>query len=154
MNFNFSQTAEICLNTIIKPDCLNNLPYLIQQHTDFTYLYEQRESGCFLKPCFRNMPYRNSFVPELNITLTQDNGKSCLHIKGQPVKFVLWFTTFFFIFASTMELLVIIIALTSGLDSIFIVFIPVLIGVFNYSLCKILTKLTFKSIVNAIKEFI
>ncbi len=154
MSFGFSQTTEIFVNKIITPDCLNNLPALIQQHTDFSYLYKQTESGCLLKPRFRNMPYRNSFVPKLDITLTQDNGKSCLHIKGQPVKFVLWFSTFLFVFASIMELLVVIIALTSGLDSIFLVFIPVLIGVFNYFLCKILTKLTFKIVVNVIKEFI
>ena len=92
----FAQTAIYCINNTICSDFFKKLPEVIRKHTDWDYSIQQTDTGCFLKPTFRNMPYRNSFVPEIDIVVSCHEEHNVLHMSGQPVKAVrifmaLWF---------------------------------------------------------------
>ena len=125
---------------------------VIYKHTNWEYKSQQRNAGCFLKPTFRNMPYRNSFVPEIDIVVSNHEAYTMLHITGQPVELVRFFMALWFGFLSLMEVFLLILAITSNLDSIIPVFIPVAMCVFGYLLCELGTKVTFNSVVKAIQE--
>ena len=147
----FTQMTEHKINNAVCSDFIEKLPELIRKHTNFEYEYQQRNTGCFLKPTFRNMPYRNSFVPEIDIIVSNHEAYTTLRITGQPVKFVRVFMTLWFSFLSLMEVLLLIFAITSNLDSIIPVFIPIAMCVFGYLLCELGMKATFNSVVKAIK---
>ena len=148
----FTQMAEHKTNNAADSDFLQKLPEVIYKHTNWEYKYQQRNVGCFLKPTFRNMPYRNSFVPEIDIVVSNHEADTMLHITGQPVKFVRIFMVLWFGFLSLMEVFCLILAITSNLDSIIPVFIPIAMCVFGYLLCELGTKVTFNSVVKAIQE--
>ena len=60
----FTQTTKHSINKAICSDFFEKLPEVIRKHSDLDYLLiHQCDKGCFLKPTFRNMPYRNSFIP-------------------------------------------------------------------------------------------
>ena len=105
-----------------------------------------------MKPTFRNMPYRNSFVLEINVVISNHNSQTELQIIGQPVKFVRVIMALWFSFLLAMEVFFVILAITSNLDSLFPLFIPLAMCVFGYLLCKFATKATFNSVVKAIKK--
>ena len=71
---------------------------------------------------------------------------------GQPVKFVRDFMALWFSFLLAMEVFIVILAITSNLDSLFPLFIPLPMYAFGYLLCKLATKATFNSVVKAIKK--
>lgn len=148
----FTQTAEHKINNIAYSDFFQELPEIIRKHTGWEYKYQQRNDGCFLSPTFRNMPYRNSFVPEIGIIVTNHKIYTMLQISGQPVKFVRIFMAFWFSFLSLMEVFLLILAITSNLDSIIPVFIPIAMCVFGYLLCELGTKAAFNSVVKAIQN--
>lgn len=152
MNKLFSQTLECRINNIVYSDSFQKLPELIRKHSDLEYEYQKRDEGCFLKPTFRNMPYRNSFVPEIDITLSNYEHYTMLHITGKPVKFVRVFTGVFFSILSLMEVFLLILAVTFRLDSIYPVFIPIVMCVFVYLLCQFGTKITFLSVIKVLKN--
>ena len=133
-------------------DGLKDLPDLIRKHTDWNYACEQTDTGCILKPVFRNMPYRNSFVPEINVAVSHSDTQTVLHLQGQPVKSVRFFMAFWFSCLLVIEVFLIAMAVTSDLEHLFPVFLPILMCVFGYLLCKIATGLTFKSVVKAIQK--
>ncbi|MBQ8359961.1 MAG: hypothetical protein IJX37_08700 [Oscillospiraceae bacterium] len=148
----FSQMAEHKISNAAYPEFIQKLPEVIRKNTDLEYKYQQRNAGCFLKPTFRNMPYRTSFVPEIDIFISNHEAYTMLHITGQPVKFVLIFMVLWFVFLSLMEVFLLILAITSNLDSIIPVFIPIAMCVFGYLLCELGTKATFNSVIKAIKK--
>lgn len=148
----FVQMAEHKSNNTAYSDFLQKLPEVILKHTDWEYKYQQSNTGCFLKPTFRNMPYTNSFVPEIDIVVSNHEAYTTLHISGQPVKFVRVFMALWFGFSSLMEMFLLILAITSNLDSIIPVFIPIVLCVFGYLLCELGTKATFNSVVKAIQK--
>lgn len=148
----FSQTAEHCIANTTYPMCLNDLPQLIRKHTDWDYACAQTDSGYFLKPTFRNMPYRNSFIPEIDIAVSCNDTQTILYMIGRPVKFVRVFMAIWFGFTLMMEVFLLALASTSNLDSLFPVLIPVIMCVFGYLLCKIGTRATFKSVMTAIQK--
>lgn len=148
----FTEMATHCINKTISTNDFEILPAVIRKHTDWDYTYQQKSEGCFIKPTFRNMPYRNSFVPEIDIVISNHDLQTALQITGQPVKFVRVFMAFWFSFLLVMEVLFIILAITSNLDSLFPLFIPLAMCAFGYLLCKIGTKTTFNSVVKAIKK--
>ena len=145
----FSQAAEHRMESTTYPICLNNLPQLIRKHTDWDYSCVQTDRGYFLKPTFRNMPYRNSFVPEIDIVVTRNDAQTVLCMSGRPVKFVRIFMAIWFGFALMMEVFLFALAITSCLERLFPVFIPIILCVFGYLLCKIATGATFRSVVKA-----
>ena len=148
----FTEMATHCINKTISTNGFEILPEVILQHTDWDYAYHQKTTGCNLKPTFRNMPYRNSFVPEIDIVISNRDSQTELQMIGQPVKFVRVFMALWFSFLLAMEVFFVILAITSNLDSLFPLFIPLAMCTFGYLLCKLATKATFNSVVNAIKK--
>ena len=148
----FIQTVEYKINSDISPDFFEKLPEVIVKHTYWNYSYQQRDAGCFLKPIFQNMPYRNSFVPEIEIVVSRHDAETMLHISGRPVKFVRFFMVLWFGFLSIVEVLLLLLAMFSELNNIIPILIPVAMCIFAYLLCELGTKLTFHSIVKAIQS--
>ena len=148
----FLQTAEHSIASPTCPTCLSDLPKLIRKHTDWDYSCVQTNSGYFLKPTFRDVPYRNSFVPEIDIAVSHNDTQTFLYMRGQPVKLIRIFMTIWFGFLLMMEVFLLAIATFSNLDSLFPVFLPIIMCVFGYLLCKIATGATFRSIVKAIQK--
>ena len=118
----FTQTAEHSITGTNCPTCLSDLPKLIRKHTDWDYTCTQTDAGYYLKPTFRDMPYRNSFVPEIDIVVSHNDAQTILYMNGQPVKFVRVFMAIWFGFALMMEVFLLVLAFTSNLDSLFFVF--------------------------------
>ena len=147
----FTQTAEYKTSNMSYSDFLQKLPEVIYKYTNWEYKSQQRSAGCFLKPTFHNMPYRNSFVPEIDIVVSNHEAYTMLHITGQPVKFIRIFMALWFGFLSLMEVFLLILAITSNLDGNFAVFIPIGMSLFGYLLCELGTKATFYSVIKAIK---
>ena len=152
MKFIFTQTAEHSIANRTYPACLNDLPKLIRKHTDWDYACTQTDAGYYLKPTFRDMPYRNSFVPEIDVVVSRNDAQTILYMGGQPVKFVRVFMAIWFVFALMMEVFLLALAFTSNLDSLFPVLIPIIMCAFGYLLCKIATRATFKSVIKAIQK--
>ena len=148
----FTQTVEHSIANTTCHVCLNELPLLIRKHTDWDYACEQTDTGCFLKPAFRNMPYRNPFVPEIDVVVSRNDTQAILYMSGQPVKSVRVFMAIWFGFSLMMEVFLLTLAITFNLDRLFPVFIPIILCAFGYLLCKIATRATFKSVINAIQK--
>ena len=148
----FTEMATHCINKTISTSGFEILPEVIRQHTDWDYAYQQKTKGCSLKPTFRNMPYTNSFVPEIDVVISNHNSQTELQMIGQPVKFVRVFMALWFSFLLVLEVFFIILAITSNLDRLFPLFIPLAMCAFGYLLCKLATKATFNSVVKAIKK--
>ena len=148
----FTQMAEHKIKNADCSDFFEKLPYLIYTYTDWPYKYQQRNDGYLLKPIFHNMPYRNSFVPEIDIIVSNNEDYTMLHITGRPVKFVRVFMAFWMSLLSLLEVYLLILAITSNLNGIFPVFIPIIMCVFGYLLCELGTKATFNSVVRAIQK--
>jgi hypothetical protein len=148
----FTEMATHCINKNLSTNGFEILPEVIRQHTDWDYTYRQKPTGCSLKPTFRNMPYRNSFVPEIDIVISNRDSQTELQMIGRPVKFVRVFMAFWFSFLLVMEVFIVILAITSSLDSLFPLFIPLAMCAFGYLLCKLATKAAFNSVVKAIKK--
>jgi hypothetical protein len=98
------------------------------------------------------MPYGNSFVPEIDIVISGQDDKTVLQMTGRPVKFVRVFMKIWFRFLAFMEACGLLITVSSGVSGFPFLFIPVIMCVFGYLLCKIATKLTFRTVVNAIRQ--
>lgn len=154
MNGLFTQTMDHKINNTFCPASLQKLPEVIRKHTHWDYTYQQRDSGCLLKPTFHNIPYRNSFVPEIDVIVSHREDYTLLHITGQPVKFVRIFMSLWFSFLLLIATLLLILTISSNSDNLIPVVIPIPMCVFGYLLCKLATKTTFNTIIKAIqKEF-
>ena len=151
MKIGFLQTARHSINETISNERLEKLPEVISKQTDFNYLYESKDNGCVLKPTFRKMPYRNSFVPEIDIEITENSEQTCLEIKGQPAKFVRIFMTIWCVTLLIMSVVFIALVLVSQFDRISVI-IPLCMCAYGYFLCEFGTKITFRSIVNVIRQ--
>ena len=155
MTIGFSQKEihHMCTTTV--DAFYNGVADGILRNTDLEYAFTQTEEGCFLKPTFRNMPYRNSFVPEIDVAISQENGQTVLHMEGRPTGFVRTFMRLWCISLAIFEVVMLVIAVMQGVDHIILTFVPLIMCVFGYLLCKIATRASFRSVVNAIrKEFL
>lgn len=152
MNRIFWSSAKHSIKKLSCPDYPKKLPEAIQKHTDWDYSYEQTESGLLLKPTFQNMPYKNSFVPELSVTITEKGDEAVLQMTGKPVKAVRIFNICFCAFLLIIEILLLLLFITSGIRSIFPLFIPIAIILLNFLIIKVGTASTFKSVVRAISK--
>ena len=153
MKFVFEHTAKHTTENTICSDRLKDLPDIIQEHSGWNYLYKPTENGCFLETTSRNNPYINSFAPEIDIVVSYNGNQTVFDIKGQPVKFVRWFMTFWFGSALMMQFLVLAFALEPQ-EYRFIHFVPLYMCIFAYCLCRFATKRTFDAVIKAIeKEF-
>ena len=152
MSMLFTEIANCSVNNTIHSDFLKTLPDVILKHTDWDYSCQETDTGCFLKPTFRHMPYRNSFVPEIDVVVSSCGEHTILQMRGQPVKFVRIFMAIWFISLLMFELCSLVLAITSKLDSFFPVFVPIGMCAFGYLLCKLATKATFNSVTKAIRR--
>ena len=140
------------INKIVCADYFHALPTVIHQYTKFNYSIEQHKGRYYLKPSFHNVPYRNVFLPEIEIITSKNGDHTCLCITGRLVKPIIIFIKFWFGSLFVMELLLLVIAATIGLNNLFPIFLPIIICAFSYLLCKISTKLTFQTVVNVIQK--
>lgn len=146
MGIGFSQRAELCMQGVIAADFCAGLPNAIFQHTGIAYFSAETKDGCILKPNFHNMPYRNSFVPEITVEVSEKEGGTTLLLTGQPVMGVHIFLCVWFAFF----LAVGVILLANGCaDRILFALLPLILG---FSLCKITTKITFHTVLKAIRK--
>ena len=148
MKFSLVQTASYSRDGELASDFFEKLPRVIRDHTDWEYSGQQRADGWHLNPTFKNMPYRNSFVPEIKIVTVQDGTQTTLQISGQPVKIVRVGMKIWFGFLALMLILFLMIAR----DSVFYALIPVGMGLFGYLLCKHGTKAAFHKVLQAISK--
>ena len=152
MRIGFTETAEHRIRETDGVDLRGGLPRAIYQHTEWNYLSVATENGYFLRPSFRNMPYRNSFAPEINVVVSREEGQTVLRMEGRPTDFVRIYMRFLLIAAAAFEAIVLIIAATDGVEDIFPIFIPLILFVFGYLLCKLATKASFRSAVKGIRK--
>ena len=152
MSILFTEIANCSFNNAIPSTFFRALPDVILKYTDWEYSCQETDTGCFLKPTFRHMPCRNSFVPEIDVVVSSCGEHTILQMRGQPVKFVRIFMAIWFVFLLMFELCFLVLAITSKLDSIFPVFVPIGMCAFGYLLCKLATKATFNSVINAIRR--
>ena len=145
----FMQTAECGIKG--KFD-LCVLPDVIREHTTWDFLYQKTDTGCILKPTFRNMPYRNSFTPEIDIHVSCDDTKTVLHMQARPVKAVRIFMAICFAFLLAIQIMLLAGALIRGVDSLFPVFIPTLICAFGYFICNMGMRIAFKTVIVVIAK--
>ena len=148
----FTEMATHCINKTISTNGFEILPDVIRQHTNWDYAYHQKPTGCSLKPTFHNMPYRNSFVPEIDVAVSCDDGQSVLCMRGQPVKMVRFFSAFWLGVVLLMQVFVVALAFASKLNGLFPLFLPAIMFFLGYFLCKISSKRVFTSIVKAIQQ--
>ena len=150
----FSQTAEHRIANTASPLPLNELPGVIYKHTGLDYTFAATDKGYFLKPTFRNMPYRNSFVPEIDVTVSRNDTETILHLSGRPIKPIRIFWGRWFGFLLLMQIFLLVFALSSEAALSFQFFIPIILCVFAFLLCKIATGHAFRAVMEAIlKEF-
>lgn len=152
MGIGFSQISEHQTNAIPNSDHIRSLPDVIRRQTGIKYSCEKRDGGYFLKPEFLlfDISRRNSFVPEIDVTVSCKNGETSLHIKGQPVKLLRLFMIVWISFSLLLQIVFFGLMIFSEYESIYPLFIPFLLCLFGYSLCKIGTKITFRKVVKVI----
>jgi len=149
-----AQTAKHEINNAIPSASFEKLPEIIREHTDWEYAYQATNTGCLLKPTFRNMQYRNCFIPEIDISVSCDKAHTTLRISGRPVKSVRIFLALFYAIWSVFSVLLIIQAITTQQDILFIAILPLILGAFFLLVGKFSLQAIFNSIVKAIqKEF-
>ena len=152
MLLRFTHTTHLAIPHSIDSDFYENLPEVIRKNTDWDYSCQLTNSGCLLKPTFRTMPYRNSFVPEIEIVASPHGNHTMLHLIGRPVQPVRVFMTVYLLLLAVTEAVLLILALTSRLNGIFPSLLPVVMGISGYLLCNFATKSTFRSVAAAIQQ--
>ena len=154
MNIGFSMQAEHRTSIPVTGNFADCILQVVHNNTMWKYKCTQTAKGYFLSPTFRDFPIRNSFTPEIEIDISQENEQTVLQIHGQPVAFARIFTWVCISFALLMEIILIAVAFADGLQQYFGLFIPVICMFFTYFLCKFASEIPFRSIVKAIrKEF-
>ena len=150
MGLRITQTADYQINGTLSAEFFNELPDVIQQQTEWGYICRKTDAGYYLKPTFRNMPYRNSFVPEIFMEVSENDGQTILHMRGQPVKIIRYFSAFYSFLCLLFQIACFAILFTRGMDNLIPLFIPAALLVLNYLLCKLGTKFSFRKVNKAI----
>ena len=123
----------------------------LRTHYNRPYTCQKTADGCFLKPVFRNVLCRNSFVLEYSVVVSQKDNPTTLQIQGKLPRFVLFFIIFWLAAVAFLEMVVLATAVTSGLDTPILFFVPVAMFVFGYLFCELGTKFAFRNVVKAIQ---
>ena len=152
MRIGITQTADYQINHTLSEDFFTGLAIAIQRQTEWGYICRKTDAGYYLKPTFRNMPYRNSFVPEIFIEAAENDGLTILHMRGRPVKIIRYFSAFFSFFCLLFQIDCFAILFTCGMDNLIPLFIPAALFIFNYLLCKLGTKFSFRKVIEAIEN--
>jgi len=152
MKLSFCETASILKNAPIKPDFPDRLTDKLLRESGIKYECTSTNDGYFLKPILGFTWRRNSFTPEITISVSQCDEKTELHLTGRPVKSVRRFVKMFISFSLLLGVLELAIAAFSGLDSLIPLFIPFVMSILGYFMCKFATKADFQTVVNTISK--
>ena len=152
MKIGFSQSSVLHVRGPLPTHFPIALHEAIRTNSAWDYACLKTPGGYFLKPTFRDMPYRNSFVPEISISLSQNGDVTTLEITGQPVEAIRIFTWLWLAGTFLLQLLLLVFVAFSGTEEVFPLFIPSIMCVFGYLLCHFATKFTFRSVVSAITK--
>lgn len=148
----FSETVNFQTSEPIKIEFLEFLPNVIYKKAGYNYSLGRADSGCFLKPSFDKKSNRNSFLPEVNIDLQNEGDRHFLRINGEPVKGARIFMKIWLAFSCLIEIIGIIAVALAGIDNLVFVVLSAVVALFGYSFFKIVTKLTFKAVLEAIQK--
>ena len=151
MHFGLCETAQPSMrpnSNVITTDLLQNA---INEHSNWAYSVTETEKGWLLKPNFRDAPYRNGFVPEIQLTRSWEDEKTLL-FTGQLPKATKIFVLCWFGAVLTMQTLILMLAVFSNLEISWSTFIPVGLCLFGYLICKLGMKEPFYTAVRAIRK--
>lgn len=157
MKWDFTQTASITAAKPIPADFCERVTVKLRREHEMNYQCKATDDGYFMKPAFSFgyfSWYHNSFVPEVSVSVAQEEDATVLHLTGKPLTTVRVFMLFYICFALLMEVSFLALIASSEMDRIYPLFIPILMGLFFYFLCKICTKYSFQSIVSTIKQIV
>ena len=151
MNLDFSVSEVHRTQVPVTEAFAGQLLHAIHEYTNYKYTCEQTPTGYLLNPSFRaflrdNM-YRNSFIPEITVTVSQDQGQTVLHMTGKPVKKN---RIFLYIWTGVLLILGLIGAARFGLWNPPAGLIPMGMGIYGYLLGKLGTRFSFHTVVKAI----
>lgn len=152
MSVGFTHSIEIRTNETVTAERLMDLPNGIRRGTGWNYTCEKTRTGYCFNPSFRNMPYHNSFVPKIDVAITQSDGYTVLHLTGQPVEWIQVFTIIFCGFALVMHALLLAIMVFTNSVELFPLLLTLLMCAFGYFLCRLGTKYTFQNVVKTIEN--
>ena len=148
MNLGFTETAVYSTDRRISDDHLTEqLLSIVHNHTNWQYTCEKTAAGYLLKPTFRNMPYRNSFVPEIHVAITEDSNGTFFAMQGRPVRSMRLFLTVWCITLLAFGMVFLLAA--EGFPK----FIPLSMGAVAYFMCKLSVGITFRSFVKGIEKY-
>lgn len=148
----FTKTAEHRIADSACSLSLSELPGLIYKHTGLDYAFAATDKGYFLKPTFRNMPYRNSLVPEIDVVISRNDTETILHMSGRPIKLIRIFIGSWFGFLLQIQVFLLAFALSSASALSLQFFIPITLCAFAYILCKIAAGHAFRAVMEAIRK--
>lgn len=148
----FLQKADYCTKLPVTQNLSDHFLHAIHEYTNLSYFCTKTASGYFLEPLFRHTLWRNSFMPEITVSICQDADRDHLHIEGQPVKSVRIFVSICFWGSLAMALFSLVAALISDGTEAGCAIIPLVIAIYSFFLCTLATTATFHNVVNAIKK--
>ena len=146
MNLGFTETVVHKTESPVGDDLTELLLSIAHNHTNFQYTCEKKEDRYWLRPTFKNMPYRNSFVPEIYVALGWEGDQRVFTIQGRPVRNVRIFMTIWFF--SLLPHGIIGLLTMEGIPR----FIPLFMAVFGYLLCKLGGRRTFYTFTEGLQK--
>ena len=96
MTFGFYEQKTYCFSGELPADFFDKLPEKIHCYTGRQYECEKTADGCCLTPAFKDVLYRNAFVPEIEIHLSYVAGETIVTVCGRLAKSVRAFARFWF----------------------------------------------------------
>ena len=152
--FDFSQTTVLTAPSEIDENFPSRFSKKLLSEAYMNYSCVPTDSGYLLKPLFHSTAYKNSFSPEISVFVSHNSNQTTLTLEGKPLQFVRVFIWLYICFALLFEVIMLIIAFVSGLDSIVPLFIPLILAVFGYFLCYFGTKNAFNAVVSTMKRLL
>lgn len=150
----FSHTAEVSLKIPPETDLPGRLPQAIYRWSGLPYACQRGQDGCFLRPQPHRLGYRNSFIPEISVTVTQQGEQTVLRLVGQPVEFVRIFMRVWFAIVFSFLLTILLTFAKTGAYTAAGILVPLGMAVFGYLMTRIGTAVPFRQVTEAIrKEF-
>ena len=150
MTFGFYEQKTYCFSGELPADFFDKLPENISRDALWQYECEKTADGCCLTPTFKDVPYRNSFVPEITISTSCADGETAVHFCGRLVPGIRIFMGIWFGFLAFLEVLLLC-ALVVGQTEWYAPLIPLGMAAFGYLLCKIGMKLPYRAVMRAIR---
>ena len=96
MKFGFQENESFRVKGELPADFFDKLPENISRDALWQYECEKTADGCCLTPTFKDVPYRNAFVPEIEIHLSYVAGETIVTVCGRLAKSVRAFARFWF----------------------------------------------------------